>query len=106
MTTQVSPAFFLLYTGGCFLVAIIGINRNIGYWRAFFLSLILSPLFGGIIALLSERKVKEKIIVANQEKETKSISVADEIKKYQDLKNSGAITEEEFLKIKSKLLNN
>ena len=86
----------------CFLAGAIGTNRKIGFWGTFFLSVLLSPLIGGIIALASPRK--ENVIIINQEKKTKSNSVADEIKKYQELKESGAITEVEFLKIKSKLL--
>lgn len=95
---------FILWLVLCFIVGAIGANRKIGYWGAFFFSFLLSPLIGGIIALSSPRK--ENIIVINQDKESKSFSVADEIKKYQELKESGAITETEFIKIKAKLLNN
>lgn len=39
-----------------FLVASAGSNKNIGYWGAFFLSLIFSPLIGLIFALASSPK--------------------------------------------------
>lgn len=44
----------ILWIGLCFLVAKIGANRNIGYWGAFFLSLLLSPLIGIIFVFLSD----------------------------------------------------
>lgn len=37
----------------CFVIASIGSKKNIGYWGTFFLSLLLSPLIGLIIALAS-----------------------------------------------------
>jgi hypothetical protein len=43
----------ILWIGLCFLVAKIGANRNIGYWGAFFLSLLFSPLIGIVFVFLS-----------------------------------------------------
>lgn len=40
----------------CFLVALAGKDKVIGYWGTFFLSLILSPLIGLIIGLVSREK--------------------------------------------------
>jgi hypothetical protein len=40
----------------CFIVAIAGQNKYVGYWGIFFLSLILSPLIGLIIAIVSDTK--------------------------------------------------
>ena len=42
----------------CFLVAFAGSDKKIGYWAVFFLSLILSPLIGLIIGLVSGEKEK------------------------------------------------
>jgi len=39
-----------------FFVAMAGSNKRIGYWGTFFLSILLSPLIGLIIALVSEQK--------------------------------------------------
>jgi len=44
----------ILWLGFCFLVAKIGANRNIGYWGAFFLSFLLSPIIGIVFVFLSD----------------------------------------------------
>jgi len=80
MTPQISLStiFFLyiLYPGSCFIVAIIGKNKSIGYWRTFFLSMIMTPFFGAILAIVSERKDKN---VMKLENETKKITETDKI---------------------------
>jgi phosphate/sulfate permease len=45
--------YFIVWVGLCFLVAMIGTNKNVGYWGTFFISLFFSPLIGGIVALIS-----------------------------------------------------
>ena len=87
-----------------FIVGAIGTNRKIGFWKAFFFSLLLSPVFGAIITFISSKK--ESVVVINQGKSTSSLSVADELKKFKELKDAGTITEEEFNKIKERLLSN
>lgn len=87
----------------CFIVGAIGTNRKIGFWKAFFFSLILSPVFGVIITLISPKK--ENVVVINQSKNESSRSIADELKKYQELKDAGTISDKEFNKIKTKLLS-
>lgn len=37
----------------CLIVSLAGTNKPIGYWKVFFISLVLSPLIGLIIALCS-----------------------------------------------------
>lgn len=37
----------------CFVVSFAGVGKSVGYWGTFFISLILSPLIGLIIALIS-----------------------------------------------------
>lgn len=46
-------AVVVIWIGLCFIVALVGKDKNIGYWGVFFLSLILSPLIGLIIGLVS-----------------------------------------------------
>jgi fucose permease len=48
--------YFIVWVGLCFLVAMIGTNKNIGYWTTFLISLIFSPLIGLIFALASKEK--------------------------------------------------
>ncbi len=70
MTEQISlPAVFflyILYPGSCFLVALIGKKRSIGYWRTFFLSMVMTPVFGAILALISERKDQNVMKIENE----------------------------------------
>lgn len=44
-----------------FIVGLIGKGRNVGFWGAFFLSIILSPIVGLIITLLSKKCDEIKI---------------------------------------------
>jgi len=55
--------FIILWIGLCFVVALSGQNKTVGYWGVFFLSLILSPLIGLIIGLVSAPKVKPTMMV-------------------------------------------
>lgn len=97
--------YCILYLGICFLVGTVGINRHIGYWGTVLISFFLSPLMGIIISLLSHKKeISQTKIVVENRTSIASKSNIELIKEYQELKNIGAITEEEFTKIKSKLL--
>lgn len=49
---------FLTWVGLSILIGFVGQNKKIGYWGTFFLSLLLSPLIGLIIALVSAEKGK------------------------------------------------
>ena len=86
-----------------FVVGAVGTNRKIGFWKAFFFSLLLSPVFWAIITFISPKK--ENVVIINQGKNDSSLSIDDELKKYQELKDAGNISEEEFNKIKTKLLS-
>jgi hypothetical protein len=102
-----------------FVVGFIGSDRKIGFGGAFFISLILSPLIGLIFALMSkteeEEKYKQKILdtqksqeeslkMLSKSKTVQKISIADEIEKLQNLKNNNSITEEEFVRLKNKII--
>lgn len=106
------------------VVGFVGSNRKVGFWGAFFLSLILSPVIGLIIALVSKDKNDEKYkneVLKTQEAQREALekliststnnieestsSVADELKKMQELKESGVISKEEFDLFKSKLIH-
>jgi hypothetical protein len=49
----------LIYFAACFVVAILGINKNMGFWGYLFFSVLFSPLLGLIIVAVSGGK-KEK----------------------------------------------
>lgn len=95
------------------VVGFVGSNRNIGFWGAFFLSILLSPVIGLIIALVSKNKRDERyqqLVLRAQraqkvaleklsdEKTIKqsSISIADELEKLQKLKEKKIISETEY----------
>lgn len=103
-----------------FVVGFIGSDRKIGFGGAFFISLILSPLIGLIFALMSkteeEEKYKQKILdtqksqeeslkMLSKSKTIQKISIVDEIEKFQKLKNNNSITEEEFVRLKNKIID-
>jgi len=82
---------FFLWIPVSFAVAFLGIDRKIGYWGTFILSILLSPLVGIIIALTSKRK-REYLS-----------HVQSELTKLKDMKEKGLLTEDEFKQQKAKL---
>lgn len=47
---------FILWIGMSLLVGVVGKDRNIGFGMAFFWALLLSPIIGIVIALLSDKR--------------------------------------------------
>lgn len=103
-----------------FVVGFIGLGRGIGFLGAFILSLLISPIIGLIIALVSKNKedeaYKQKVLTAQQNQQnalsklTKTedntrISIADELEKLRKLRDTNSITEEEYLKLKERVIN-
>ena len=107
---------------GSFVAGLIGSGKRIGFFGAFFLAAILSPLIGIIVAAMSkndadvEREKKllqssrkqEEVLkkISEQAVKDSGISISDEIIKLKELQNQGILTEEEFEAQKKKLLNN
>lgn len=108
-------ALFFGWIIGAFIVGIIGANRKIGFGGALFISLLLSPLIGIIITATSKTdedvKMEQEALKIQKEQldalanQKPSTSIADELKKLADLKESGVITEEEFEAQKQKILS-
>ena len=101
------------------IVGAIGSSKKIGFFGAFILSLVLSPVIGLIIVLVSKSKADEKLqkdllktqkqqqeVLTEIKEKSTGISVADEIKKLQEMKDAGQLTEDEFMQAKAKLLAN
>ena len=98
-----------------FIVAFFGNNRTIGYWGAFAISVLsspilsifigfdstifISPILTVLICLLvpKKQKLKPNTITKND--------ITSELVKLNDLKEKGIFTEEEFNKQKQKILN-
>lgn len=55
------------------LIGAIGNNRNIGFWGAFFLSLILSPIIGLIFTLISKSHTQMLLEKQNRDKRIESL---------------------------------
>jgi hypothetical protein len=81
---------FIIWLCLSFLVGIIGKNRNCGFWGAFILSVILSPLIGLVITLLFNKKKTQ----------TELLNEAN------ILLNSGAITSLEHAKMVEDIMTN
>jgi len=95
-----------------------GSDRNIGFFGAFAVSLLLSPLVGGIITLTSESKAaakhKEQVLKVQEEQaqalrnmeaqKATPVTTADELLKLKSLLDAGAITQLEYEAQKAKLL--
>ena len=92
----------------CFVCGVLGRERKIGFGKAFFLSLLLSPLVGFIVTLnsvkIKEEEYKEKMLRV-AENNVSSSSVADQLHKLNELRKDGVLTDEEFTMQKEKLLN-
>jgi len=75
----------------CFLIGALAVhlNRSIGFWGAFIISFILSPLIGLIWTLLDNKKKENMVIKKNE--------LAD------NLLSSGRINADEYLKLKNQL---
>lgn len=86
------------------VAGVVGSGRNIGFWGAFLLSLLLSPLIGLIIAFASARSEPEKATLINPVNSTINASVTDELTKLKKLMDDGVITKDEFDMQKYKLL--
>ncbi len=105
---------------GSFVAGLIGTDKRIGFFGAFFLSLIISPVIGIVVAamsksdadverekkLLQSNKKQEQVLqkMAEQSVKDSNISVSNEILKLKELQNQGILTEEEFEAQKKKLL--
>ena len=90
--------FYLFFALG---VGWVAGEKTLGFMGGFLLSLILTPIIGFIITLFypSKSSVENRIKMARTE-----TSVADELKKISNLRDTGAITEEEFQEFKGRLL--
>jgi hypothetical protein len=78
-------------------------DREIGFGLAFLACLLLSPVIGLIIILLSKEKKPE--VKTFYRPTPQPISQADELTKFKKLLDEGTITQEEFDTQKRKILN-
>jgi uncharacterized membrane-anchored protein YhcB (DUF1043 family) len=106
--------YFLVSIAAAFMIAEMGKARKIGYWGAFFVSLLLSPILGIIIVSFSGKETYESprfqdsIELAKKEEFKGNILIA--IDKYQDalyyLKNDYPQLNPKLLASHQTLINN
>jgi uncharacterized membrane protein len=87
-----------------FAFAAMGSEREIGFWPSFFICLLLSPVIGLIIILVSKTKATELKAEPVLAEEKGNQSTADELLKFKDLFDKGVITQEEFDTQKKRIL--
>ena len=105
-----TTSFLEVWVIAALITGIAGYDRKIGYWQTVIVSLLLSPVIGFIAAICSrglkaiewEQKQQAKFI-AQQMGGPKQVSITDELVKLSDLREKGAISEDEFTSMKAKL---
>ena len=71
----------ILWIGICMLVGVVGKDRKIGFGMAFFWALILSPIIGLVIALLSDKNKKEPEYISTRHS-SRDYEEKSEVSKY------------------------
>jgi|SRR5690606_12623951 len=103
---------FFIYIFLAIVMGVFGGDRKIGFWGAFFLSLLLSPLIGLIFVLLSPSKnieANQGELVKNSQQQTEILqsisqtSYIDSLHKLKELYESKLISLEDFEKEKEML---
>ncbi|MFK5855247.1 MAG: SHOCT domain-containing protein [Bacteroidota bacterium] len=97
----ISSFYIFIWVLLSFFVGMASSAKNIGFWGAFILSLVFSPVIGLIAGIISSKKKPKEVIIVDGAKS----STADELKKLNDLKKDGVITHAEFETQKEKILN-
>lgn len=110
--------FFLLWIILSLIVGAIGTGKSIGFAGGFFLSLILSPVIGFIITIVSKDKEDEQYkqaMLATQKEQQRTLTeiknnasasdITEGLLKLKEMKDQGFLDEEEFKKAKDKLLS-
>lgn len=81
------------------IIGIVGASRTTGFFGAFLLSLLFSPLIGLIIVAVSQRKSDKK-----SNRESIKSNQLMQLKQLGELKEQGILSEEEFIQKKQKIL--
>lgn len=107
---------FILWFIGALLIGAVGASRTIGFWSAFLLSILLSPIIGLFICLFyktneEEQRQKKQLqlqkdqfeLLKNQQQPKPDI--ADQLEKLIQMRTAGEISTADFLAAKNKLLS-
>jgi hypothetical protein len=98
--------FYVLFA---LLVGAFGSDKTVGFWGAFFWSLLLSPLIGIIIVIASKTKAQEAlergmINKLTQPNQIPQKSLTEQLTQLEDLKSKNLITDEEYQKMRQKIM--
>ena len=94
---------FLLWIALSFTFGFVGKDRKIGFWWAFILSILFSPLVGGILALSSPRK-KDQIDMREFSGPKDRTTLAVALQELQELRMAGTIDENEYQTARKNIL--
>jgi hypothetical protein len=93
------------------LVGALSSDRTIGFWGGFLWSLLLSPIIGLIIALLSKSKNQAALehkafqnLAHPQQPQIQQTSIADELTKLEDLRSKNLVSEDEYQRMRQDAL--
>lgn len=91
--------WILIYLVFCVIIGWVYMDTRLGFLPGFLLSLILSPIIAFVISLFFPPKQKDPKLhpVSN-------LSKADELQKFAQLRDSGAISADEYEREKARLL--
>lgn len=102
---------FIIWIFLALICGAIGSSRKMGFWGVFFVSLLLSPVVGILVAIFAKSKkdhLRElemlEAVKRQANNTTPNVSIADELEKIQRLRDAGTISEEEYNKMRSNLL--
>lgn len=93
--------FLLPYLLFCFIVSFLGQKKEIGFWSAFIVSTLFTPIIGLFIVIASKQLVPEKTKI--ELLALKRESAITKLKESKDLLDLEVITQEEYNRIKKDL---
>ncbi len=94
----------LLWILACWIVGWLGSTRTIGYGWAVLLSVFLTPVIALVIVLFSKKK-SDVQAERKLHQQIDKISQTEYLEKIFNLKEKGAITEDEYIKMKNDFFN-
>jgi len=93
------------------IVGAIASDRTIGFWGGFLWSILLSPIIGLMIALVSKSKSQSALeqkayhnLANPQQPQIQQSTIADELTKLEDLKSRNLISEDEYQRMRQDAL--
>lgn len=106
--------FIFLWGFFALIVGLIASDKAMGFFGGFLLSLLLSPVIGLIIVLLSKSKqthIMEQRVINSLEQQPKTQpntssapSITQQLSELEDLKSKNLVSEEEYARLRGKIM--